>query len=164
MFKYLVDSYISGSKTNLFSLIQTWIAGESVLQNIDNPSGLARAGGLGEPKFELNLTVSAMFELPPLVVIIADSFLVSRLSLGPGGEFTFLSVLGISVDGTLRSRPQRDGPGLRATTIIKFGNYLLDRHQDTSYVSGTLWPIVELVSRSPLMVNTPYRAHSAGML
>lgn len=49
------------------------------------------------------------------------------------------------MDSFPRSRPQRDGPALRATTIIKFGNYLLDKNVNTSYVSGTLWPIVQLV-------------------
>ena len=47
------------------------------------------------------------------------------------------------------SRPQRDGPGLRAITIIKFANHLLDRRQSTSYVTGTLWPILELVRSCP---------------
>ncbi|KAI0826811.1 glucoamylase [Trametes gibbosa] len=40
-------------------------------------------------------------------------------------------------------RPQRDGPALRATTIIAYANWLLD-NSNTTYVTQTLWPIIKL--------------------
>ncbi|KAI0675576.1 glucoamylase [Trametes maxima] len=40
-------------------------------------------------------------------------------------------------------RPQRDGPPLRATAIIKYANWLLDNSNST-YVTQTLWPIIKL--------------------
>lgn len=38
-------------------------------------------------------------------------------------------------------RPQRDGPALRATALISYGNYLLDQG-DNSTVSNIIWPIL----------------------
>ncbi|KAL4813309.1 Six-hairpin glycosidase-like protein [Aspergillus spinulosporus] len=38
-------------------------------------------------------------------------------------------------------RPQRDGPALRATTLINFGNWLIDNGY-SSYASNNIWPIV----------------------
>ncbi|OSD07483.1 carbohydrate-binding module family 20 protein [Trametes coccinea BRFM310] len=40
-------------------------------------------------------------------------------------------------------RPQRDGPALRATAIIRYANWLLD-NGNTTYVSNTLWPVIQL--------------------
>ncbi|OBZ68698.1 Glucoamylase [Grifola frondosa] len=40
-------------------------------------------------------------------------------------------------------RPQRDGPALRATAIITYANWLL-ANGNASWVSNTLWPILEL--------------------
>ncbi|KAG8752553.1 hypothetical protein FRC14_006949, partial [Serendipita sp. 396] len=40
-------------------------------------------------------------------------------------------------------RPQRDGPALRATTLIKYANWLISQ-SNTTYVTGTLWPILLL--------------------
>ncbi|GAW05591.1 glycoside hydrolase family 15 protein [Lentinula edodes] len=39
-------------------------------------------------------------------------------------------------------RPQRDGPALRSTALITWANYLLSEG-NTSYVTDTLWPIIE---------------------
>ncbi|KAF8893880.1 glucoamylase [Infundibulicybe gibba] len=41
------------------------------------------------------------------------------------------------------SRPQRDGPALRSNALITWANYLL-AHNNASYVTGTLWPIIKL--------------------
>ncbi|KAL0960774.1 hypothetical protein HGRIS_005795 [Hohenbuehelia grisea] len=40
-------------------------------------------------------------------------------------------------------RPQRDGPALRATTLIGFANHLL-AHNDPAYVTNDLWPMIKL--------------------
>ncbi|KAG5636633.1 hypothetical protein H0H81_007342 [Sphagnurus paluster] len=40
-------------------------------------------------------------------------------------------------------RPQRDGPALRSTALITWANFLLTQG-NTSYVTGTLWPIIKL--------------------
>ncbi|KDQ19153.1 carbohydrate-binding module family 20 protein [Botryobasidium botryosum FD-172 SS1] len=40
-------------------------------------------------------------------------------------------------------RPQRDGPALRSTAMISFANYLFTTGE-SSYVTTTIWPIVQL--------------------
>ncbi|KAG6334061.1 hypothetical protein ID866_5024 [Astraeus odoratus] len=40
-------------------------------------------------------------------------------------------------------RPQRDGPALRAIAIITYANWLLT-HNNASYVTDTLWPVIQL--------------------
>ncbi|KAF8070416.1 glycoside hydrolase family 15 protein [Lyophyllum atratum] len=40
-------------------------------------------------------------------------------------------------------RPQRDGPALRANALITWANFLLSQ-SNSSYVTGTLWPIIKL--------------------
>ncbi|KAI0926850.1 hypothetical protein AcV5_007534 [Taiwanofungus camphoratus] len=40
-------------------------------------------------------------------------------------------------------RPQRDGPALRATAIITYANWLL-ANGNTSFVTDTLWPVLQL--------------------
>ncbi|KAG6813739.1 hypothetical protein H0H92_007691 [Tricholoma furcatifolium] len=40
-------------------------------------------------------------------------------------------------------RPQRDGPALRSTAIMTYANWLISQG-NTSYVTDTLWPILEL--------------------
>ncbi|KAI6016242.1 glycoside hydrolase family 15 protein [Pisolithus marmoratus] len=40
-------------------------------------------------------------------------------------------------------RPQRDGPALRATTLMTYANWLLQQN-NASYVTNTLWPIIQL--------------------
>lgn len=40
-------------------------------------------------------------------------------------------------------RPQRDGPALRASTLIRYASYLLATGNN-SYVTTTLWPIIKL--------------------
>jgi len=39
-------------------------------------------------------------------------------------------------------RPQRDGPALRITALTTFANFLITQG-NTSYVTGTLWPIIQ---------------------
>ncbi|KAH9939214.1 glycoside hydrolase family 15 protein [Amylocystis lapponica] len=40
-------------------------------------------------------------------------------------------------------RPQRDGPALRSTAIITYANWLLE-NGNSSFVTNTLWPILQL--------------------
>ncbi|KAL0956261.1 hypothetical protein HGRIS_002415 [Hohenbuehelia grisea] len=40
-------------------------------------------------------------------------------------------------------RPQRDGPALRSTALITWGNYL-SAHNNATYVTSQLWPILKL--------------------
>jgi glucoamylase len=40
-------------------------------------------------------------------------------------------------------RPQRDGPALRATSIITYANWLI-KNGNTSYVTSKLWPMIQL--------------------
>lgn len=40
-------------------------------------------------------------------------------------------------------RPQRDGPALRVTTLLTYAKWLLQQN-NTSYVTSTLWPIIQL--------------------
>ncbi|KDQ62664.1 carbohydrate-binding module family 20 protein [Jaapia argillacea MUCL 33604] len=40
-------------------------------------------------------------------------------------------------------RPQRDGPALRATAMITYANWLI-ANGNTSWVTNTLWPVIEL--------------------
>ncbi|KIJ17956.1 carbohydrate-binding module family 20 protein [Paxillus involutus ATCC 200175] len=40
-------------------------------------------------------------------------------------------------------RPQRDGPALRSTAVITYANWLIE-NGNSSYVTNTLWPIIQL--------------------
>lgn len=40
-------------------------------------------------------------------------------------------------------RPQRDGPALRATTLITYANWLLQQ-DNVFYVTSALWPVIQL--------------------
>ncbi|OJD31405.1 glycoside hydrolase family 15 protein [Diplodia corticola] len=55
VFKALVDQFIAGD-TSLQDEIQEYIIAQAKLQGIDNPSGGLSTGGLGEPKFNVDLT------------------------------------------------------------------------------------------------------------
>ncbi|KAJ1301930.1 hypothetical protein OPQ81_000769 [Rhizoctonia solani] len=56
VYKALVDQYISGRDHSLLQGIYDWIASQTKLQQVTNPSGTVSAGGLGEPKFNINET------------------------------------------------------------------------------------------------------------
>ncbi|KAJ5232811.1 Glycoside hydrolase family 13 [Penicillium chermesinum] len=89
--------------SSLEPTIQEYVAAEAKLQTVSNPSGsLSDGSGLGEPKFEVNITAFT-------------------------GDW---------------GRPQRDGPALRATALIAYGNYLLGKGKD-SVVKTNIWPIVQ---------------------
>ncbi|TFK40744.1 glucoamylase [Crucibulum laeve] len=56
VFKTIIDQYTRGSDTSLRSTIDDFVAAETTLQQISNPSGTVSSGGLGEPKFNVDLT------------------------------------------------------------------------------------------------------------
>ncbi|KAJ5226860.1 uncharacterized protein N7469_006866 [Penicillium citrinum] len=102
--KVLIDQFIAGDgDSSLESTIQQYISAQAKLQTISNPSGdLSDGSGLGEPKFNVNITAFT----------------------GSWG------------------RPQRDGPALRATALIAYGNHLLSSGKQ-SVVKSNIWPIVQ---------------------
>ncbi|KAJ6014999.1 hypothetical protein N7540_009590 [Penicillium herquei] len=100
--KVLVDTFLAGD-SSLESTIQQYIDAEAQIQAVSNPSGdLSNGAGLGEPKFEVNITAFT-------------------------GDW---------------GRPQRDGPALRATALIAYGNYLVSKGEEST-VKSNIWPIVE---------------------
>lgn len=55
--KELVDTFSNGYDANLQAEIQNYVASQALLQGVSNPSGsLSDGTGLGEPKFEANLS------------------------------------------------------------------------------------------------------------
>ncbi|CAK5270448.1 unnamed protein product [Mycena citricolor] len=56
VFKVLVDQFTTGQDTTLLGQINNFIAAESALQQVSNPSGTVSTGGLAEPKFNIDLT------------------------------------------------------------------------------------------------------------
>ncbi|PPR00459.1 hypothetical protein CVT24_004520 [Panaeolus cyanescens] len=105
VFKALTEQYIRGDDTSpaLRTLLDQFVQSQTELQKVSNPSGTITTGGLGEPKFNIDMSPYT----------------------GAWG------------------RPQRDGPPLRATAIIMYGNWLLDQ-QNTTYVKQKLWPVIKL--------------------
>ncbi|KAJ1301931.1 hypothetical protein OPQ81_000770 [Rhizoctonia solani] len=56
VYKTLVEQYISGRDNSLLQGIYDWIASQTRLQQVTNPSGAVGDGGLGEPKFNIDET------------------------------------------------------------------------------------------------------------
>ncbi|KAK0464222.1 glucoamylase [Desarmillaria tabescens] len=103
VFQALIDQYTLGLDTTLRTQIDNFVSSQAIVQQVSNPSGTVSSGGLGEPKFNIDL---------------------SAFTGGWG-------------------RPQRGGPALRATALITYANWLI-ANGNTSYVTSTLWPIIEL--------------------
>ncbi|KAM0752913.1 glucoamylase [Meredithblackwellia eburnea MCA 4105] len=100
--KALLDKMLSTGNYSLAQVLKEYSEAQSILQHVDNPSGTFNSGGLGEPKFNVDLTA-------------------------------FVENWG---------RPQRDGPALRATTLIGYANYLKTAG-DVDTVLQTLAPMIE---------------------
>ncbi|KAF8158199.1 glucoamylase [Crassisporium funariophilum] len=103
VFKALVDQFTQGEDRTLRTSIDQFIDAQAVLQQVTNPSGTVSTGGLGEPKYMIDLTA---------------------FTEGWG-------------------RPQRDGPALRATTLITYANWLIAKRNKT-FVTSTMWPVLKL--------------------
>lgn len=98
----LIEELRAGN-ADLESTIQNYVDSQATLQSVDNPSGgLSDGSGLGEPKFNVDLS-----------------------------QFT-----------DEWGRPQSDGPALRASALIAYGNHLA-KNGSTSVVSSNIWPIVQ---------------------
>lgn len=54
VFKVIADQFSRGDDDSLRSQIDNFIAAEAALQQVSNPSGTVKTGGLGEPKFNIN--------------------------------------------------------------------------------------------------------------
>lgn len=83
---------------------------------------------------------------------LIDSFVIAEANIqqvsNPSGTLTTggLGEPKFNVDETAFTgawgRPQRDGPALRATALITYGNWLLS-NGNTTWVTSTLWPIIQ---------------------
>lgn len=56
VFKAIIDQFTSGLDSTLRTLIDEFVAAESIIQQTSNPSGTVSSGGLGEPKFNIDET------------------------------------------------------------------------------------------------------------
>ncbi|KAK0504250.1 glycoside hydrolase family 15 protein [Armillaria luteobubalina] len=56
VFKALIDQYTQGLDTSLRTEIDNFVSAEAAVQQVSNPSGTISTGGLGEPKFNIDLT------------------------------------------------------------------------------------------------------------
>ncbi|KAF9454874.1 carbohydrate-binding module family 20 protein [Macrolepiota fuliginosa MF-IS2] len=56
VFKTLTQLYASSQDATLRTTLDDYVAAQTTLQQVSNPSGTVSTGGLGEPKFNVNLT------------------------------------------------------------------------------------------------------------
>ncbi|KAG2010275.1 glucoamylase [Coprinopsis cinerea AmutBmut pab1-1] len=54
--KNVIDRYLRDEDDSLQSIVEDFIPAQAYLQQLDNPSGNVTTGGLGEPKFNIDLT------------------------------------------------------------------------------------------------------------
>jgi glucoamylase len=54
--KALVDRFLTTGDTVLEDVVKAFISSQATLQRVDNPSGNIATGGLGEPKFHVDMT------------------------------------------------------------------------------------------------------------
>ncbi|KAM0745673.1 glucoamylase [Meredithblackwellia eburnea MCA 4105] len=108
--KALLEHLIYSEDKVIGKILSDYVEVQKILQKAPNPSGDFTTGGLGEPKFNIDLTA------------FTDSW----------------------------GRPQRDGPALRATTLIGIGNYLLDGKKNfgsskpnMTFFNETLIPMIK---------------------
>lgn len=56
VFKVIIDQFTTGEDASLRTSIDQFLDAESKLQQVSNPSGTLSTGGLGEPKFNIDLS------------------------------------------------------------------------------------------------------------
>jgi glucoamylase len=54
--KALVDRFVTTGDTVLEDTVKSFVSSQATLQRVDNPSGNIATGGLGEPKFNVDMT------------------------------------------------------------------------------------------------------------
>jgi glucoamylase len=54
VFKVIADQFSRGYDNSLRAQIDHFIAAEAAIQQVPNPSGTVKTGGLGEPKFNID--------------------------------------------------------------------------------------------------------------
>lgn len=62
--KQLVELFIAGD-TSLQTIIEEYISSQAYIQTVSNPSGDLSTGGLGEPKFNADMTAFTGALVPP---------------------------------------------------------------------------------------------------
>ncbi|KAI9049786.1 hypothetical protein LZ554_005937 [Drepanopeziza brunnea f. sp. 'monogermtubi'] len=55
-FKYIVDTFVSNYSASLQTEIENYVNAQAYLQTVSNPSGGLSSGGLGEPKYNADLS------------------------------------------------------------------------------------------------------------
>ncbi|KAK0202042.1 glucoamylase [Desarmillaria ectypa] len=56
VFQALIDQFTLGQDTTLRTQIDNFVSSQAIVQQVSNPSGTISSGGLGEPKFNIDLT------------------------------------------------------------------------------------------------------------
>ncbi|KAJ3506296.1 hypothetical protein NLJ89_g6948 [Agrocybe chaxingu] len=56
VFKTVIDQFTRGEDNTLRTTIDDFLAAQATLQQVSNPSGTVSTGGLGEPKFNIDMT------------------------------------------------------------------------------------------------------------
>ncbi|PPR00430.1 hypothetical protein CVT24_004491 [Panaeolus cyanescens] len=116
VFKTIIDQFTSGQDTSLRTSIDQFLAAQTALQQVSNPSGTVSTGGLAEPKFNIDGTAFT----------------------GPWGRCaTFFPGLSVKLISSL------DGPALRATALIAYSNWLV-ANSNSTFVTSKVWPVIKL--------------------
>ncbi|KAF5388878.1 hypothetical protein D9757_005599 [Collybiopsis confluens] len=163
VFQVIIDQFTLGIDTSTRGQIDNYVAAQAILQQVSNPSGSFTTGGLGEPKFNLDISAFTgackssplfhffrshthsrgqfMFSSPLILIRFISPYLSfhrhpSRAVLNAVHTlFSHSNSLGSSHEMSI------DGPALRSTALITWSNFLLTQG-NTSYVTNTLWPII----------------------
>ncbi|PSR78193.1 hypothetical protein PHLCEN_2v7525 [Hermanssonia centrifuga] len=123
VFKAIIDQFTSGQDPSLRTLIDEFVSAEGILQQVSNPSGTVSSGGLGEPKFNIDETAFTGSWGRPQRGQWCGCFIMSF----------YIELKGLVADG----------PALRSIAIISYANWLI-ANGNSSWVTGTLWPVIEL--------------------
>lgn len=118
--------FINTQDSNLQTEIENYIVAQSRLQGVENPSGsLADGSGLGEPKFNVDLSQ------------FTGDWGEHAVSVWP-----YQSVADSTLSPLSPGRPQRDGPALRAIALISYAKWLIADGRSAT-VAQVLWPIIQ---------------------
>ena len=93
------------------------------------------------PNFNKSRTPAARFL--PVDLENPNLILTSPLTRDPGADPSEVRGIPSYHYSTLTPDALKDGPPLRATTLIGYSNYLISQ-SNTSYVTSKIWPVVKL--------------------